>query len=93
MNISTNEKLLIEQYVTNESPSVGVAYLFWFLLWFVSAHRFYLGRPGTAVLQIISYFILIGFVWVIIDAFLIPGMIREQQGLIRERYRAAMTPA
>ena len=82
---STAQLSLIEQRVANDGPSTAVAYLFWFFLWFVSGHRFYLGRPGTAILQILSYFILIGFVWVLIDAFLIPGMIRAKKDAIRQR--------
>jgi TM2 domain-containing membrane protein YozV len=85
MALSTAELTLIEQRVTNDGPSTGVAYLFWFFLWFVSAHRFYLGRPFTAILQILSYFILIGFLWLLIDAFLIPGMIRDKRNEIRQR--------
>ncbi|WP_213982099.1 TM2 domain-containing protein [Sphingomonas sp. dw_22] len=85
MALSTAELSLVEQRVANDGPSVGVAYLLWFFLWFVSAHRFYLGRPGTAILQILSYFILIGFLWVLIDAFLIPGMVRDKNNEIRHR--------
>jgi TM2 domain-containing membrane protein YozV len=85
LGLSTAELTLIEQRVTNDGPSTGVAYLFWLFLWFVSAHRFYLGRPATAILQILSYFILIGFVWLLIDAFLIPSMIREKRNEIRQR--------
>ena len=79
MALSIAELTLVEQRVTNDAPSVVVAYLLWLFLWFVSAHRFYLGRPVSAVLQILSYFVLIGFVWVLIDALLIPGMIRARQ--------------
>ena len=86
MSLSTDKQLLIEARVTNDGPSITVAYLFWFFLWIVSAHRFYLGRPGTAVLQILTYFIGIGFIWVIIDVFLIPGMVRSRQDDLRRRY-------
>ena len=85
MALSTAELSLIEQRVANEGPSTGVAYLLWFFLWFVSGHRFYLGRPGTAILQILSYFILVGFIWVLIDAFLIPDMIRNKRNDIRQQ--------
>ena len=85
MALTTSELTLVEARVANDSPSTGAAYVLWFFGWWLSAHRFYLGRPGTAVLQILSYFILIGFVWVIIDAFLIPGMIREKQNEVRAR--------
>ena len=90
MALSTAELTLIEQRVTNDGPSTGVAYLFWLFLWFVSAHRFYLGRPGTAILQILFYSILIGFVWLLIDAFLIPGMIRERRNQIRQQIALQM---
>lgn len=76
--------------MANEGPSVVVAYLFWFFLWIVSAHRFYLRRPGSAIAQILTYFILIGFIWVLVDAFLIPGMIRQRQEEIRTRVAATL---
>jgi TM2 domain-containing membrane protein YozV len=85
MALSTVELSLIEQRVANDGQNVVVAYLLWFFLWFVSAHRFYLGRPGSAILQILSYFLLIGFFWLLLDAFLIPGMIRESNDRIRGR--------
>lgn len=88
MPLSTEEKLLIETRVTNEGPSVVVAYLFWFFLWFVSAHRFYLRRPTSAILQILSYFVLIGFIWIFVDLFLIPGMVRDRQQQLREQFAA-----
>ncbi len=83
--LSTEQQMLIEQRVTNEGPSAGVAYLLWLFVGLLSGHRFYLGRPGTALLQILSYFILIGFVWWLIDAFLIPEMLRSKRDEIRRR--------
>ncbi|NWM24864.1 TM2 domain-containing protein, partial [Escherichia coli] len=68
MALSIAELTLVEQRVTNDAPSVVVAYLLWLFLWFVSAHRFYLGKPVSAILQILSYFVLIGFIWALIDA-------------------------
>lgn len=83
--LATQDLILIEQRVTNAKKSAGVAYLFWFLTWFVSGHRFYLGRPISAVLQILSYFVLVGFLWLLIDAFLIPGMVRQSTDRERQR--------
>jgi TM2 domain-containing membrane protein YozV len=76
--------------------SLGVAYLLWFLLGFFGGHRFYSGKVGTAVFQLIL--MLIGLlltliylgwliilplvVWVLIDAFLIPGWIRNHNALL-----------
>ncbi|HWJ73674.1 MAG TPA: TM2 domain-containing protein [Kaistia sp.] len=90
MSPSTEQQLLIEARVANNGPNIVVAYLFWFLLWFVSAHRFYLGRPGSAVLQILSYFILVGFIWILVDIFLIPGMLRAKQDRLRAEYAATL---
>ncbi len=84
MGLSTQDQMLIEQRVTNDGPSTAVAYLLWFFLGIVSGHRFYLRRPGSAILQILSYFVLIGFLWLLIDGFLIPGMLRKMRDELRQ---------
>jgi hypothetical protein len=33
----------------------------------------------------LTYFILIGFIWVLVDAFLIPGMVQKQKDDVRQR--------
>lgn len=78
MSFTTEDMILIEQRAANEKKSAGAAYLLWFFLGWVSAHRFYLGKPVTAVLQIISYFFLIGFVWWLLDLLLIPAIIDQK---------------
>ncbi len=93
MALTTAELSLVEQRVANDGPSTAVAYLLWLFLWWVSAHRFYLGRPVSAVLQILSYFIVIGFFWVLVDAFLIPGMIRDKNDEIRNDMVARLRTA
>ena len=71
-----------------QKKSVLVAYLLWWFLGSLGAHRFYLGRTGSAVAMLVItlvsiplMLILIGFVgiavisvWWIVDAFLIPGI-------------------
>ena len=84
MALDTQDRIYIEQRVTNDAPSPLVAYLLWFFLGIISAHRFYLGKWGTALLQIASYFLLIGFVWWLLDAFLISLIIKRRQDRIRE---------
>lgn len=81
--MTTEQRLLVESQVASASPSMGVAYVLWALLGLFSAHRFYLGRPASAVLQILSYLVLIGFLWLLIDAFLIPGMVRSTRDRVR----------
>ena len=76
--------------------SIGVAYLLWFLLGTLGAHRFYVRKTGSAIGQMLLLFIgwltlivgvgallLIGLIiWVIVDAFLIPGWIRNLNSLL-----------
>lgn len=83
MAFSTQELTLIEARVANDAPSTGAAYLLWFFLGFFSAHRFYLGRPGSAIAQFLLNCIVIGWLWTLIDAFLIPGMITAKKDSIR----------
>ncbi len=76
--------------------SAGIAYLLWFFLGGFGAHRFYLGQIGTGVAQLLilvfSFILtfvavgLLGFlvlgVWVIVDAFLIPGIVQRHNQLL-----------
>ena len=72
--------------------SVAAAYGFWFGLWSISAHRFYLGRWITGIVQTTLWYVSLmfwmaghdlalyplvtGLTWIGIDLFLIPGMAR-----------------
>lgn len=69
--------------------SLLVAYLLWFFLGFLAAHRFYLGATTSALILVALWVIgmalsviLIGHVillipalWWVVDAFLIPGLV------------------
>jgi TM2 domain-containing membrane protein YozV len=78
-------------YVSRKT--MGTAYLLWFFLGGVSAHRFYLGFRTSAIVQMLltplGYAMLwskspLGLlavpaagVWILVDAFLIPGMVTK----------------
>ncbi len=85
MALDLAQKTYIEARLANEGPSMALAYIFWLALGLVSAHRFYLGRPGSAVLQIISYLLVIGVVWFLIDVYLVHGLVRQKQEEVRRR--------
>lgn len=75
--------MFVEQQVTNQSQSIALAYVFWACLGLVSAHRFYLGRPISAMTQIFFNILLVGLLWTLIDIILIPGMLRANQEELR----------
>jgi len=66
--------------------TAAVAYLLWFFVGLLGGHNFYLKRTGVAVAQLLIsitfYGLIVTVVWVIIDAFLIPGWIRNQNNLL-----------
>ncbi|MDB6180092.1 TM2 domain-containing protein [Paracoccus fistulariae] len=102
--MNTTQQLLIEQRVTNEAKSPLVAYLLLLLLWGFGVHRMYLGRWASGLIMLLMWGIgwltapiLIGWplialvsVWVVIDIFLIPGMIRDDNAVTRQRLMAEM---
>lgn len=80
--------------------SAGICYLLWFFLGGFGGHRFYLGRTGSAIAMLVIYILswilvfvggigLLGIgaigVWLIVDAFLIPGIVRENNTALQQR--------
>ena len=76
-----------------------MAYLLLIFFGGLGAHRFYLGRTGSGVAQLllciagwatlvlavgIALLVVLG-VWVLIDIFLIPGMIQSHKDAMRQR--------
>jgi len=75
--------------------STGATYLLFLFLGGFGAHRFYLGKTGTAVGQLALG--LLGWVtlfvawlplgiWLLIDLFTIPGMVRDHNMAIADRF-------
>lgn len=71
------------------SRNMVIAYVLWFFLGQLGLHRFYLGRTGSAIVQLILglvgymtfaifglglLFLIPLWIWLFIDIFLIPGM-------------------
>jgi TM2 domain-containing membrane protein YozV len=72
-------------FEANKKTAV-VAYLLWFFLGLLGGHNFYLKRTGVAVAQLVLSLTMVGLVitivWVLVDAFLIPGWVRNQNNLL-----------
>lgn len=67
-----------------------LAYLLWLVTGLFGGHRFYLRRVGTAAAQFLTGG---GFlVWWAVDAFLIPGQVREHNEEQAERERTGRPP-
>ncbi|KRA42224.1 TM2 domain-containing protein [Devosia sp. Root635] len=92
------------QYDANKKSGV-VAYLLWFFLGGFGAHRFYLGSTGPAIAQLVITllsivlsivfvgifgFIIVG-IWVLVDAFLIPGMLQDYNSRLAAHFSGAAT--
>jgi len=99
--LDTQEKALVESQVNNNMKSYIVAYVLLLFLGQVGAHRFYIkgvsiGAIGQLVLGGLGWlttWIFIGYiflflvgVWIIIDLFLIPRMIREHTETLKEDF-------
>lgn len=67
-----------------------LAYLLWLVTGLLGGHRFYLGRVGTATAQFLTGGGLL--VWWAVDAFLIPGQVREHNEEQAERQRTGRPP-
>lgn len=92
----------------SSKKSAGVTYLLWFFTGGFGGHRFYLGETGTAVAQLILSILgwplvfAAGFgflllaplgIWLLVDLFLIPGMIQKKNQALMERLNAGVRPA
>lgn len=87
-----NEKSYIEQQVANRSKSTVIAYVLWFFLGGFGGHRFYFGKTGSAI-GLLALTLLISwwtfgiptFIWVIIDAFIIPSWVKKDEEMVRKQ--------
>lgn len=102
MALSTQQQILIEQRVTNEAKSIGAAYLMWFFLGTLGGHNFYLGQKAAGLAKLALFvlgwlmlahgvgliLLIVDGLWVLVDAFLIPGMVQRHKDKVRRELTA-----
>ena len=99
-NAPGSDVAALMQFEANKK-SVGVAFLLWAFTGSLGGHRFYSGRAGTGAVMAITFVIgllaiaagggvvlVVVGLWAIIDAFRIPGWIREHN----TKLAATLTP-
>lgn len=91
---------LIEQRIANDGKSKVFTLLLWFFGSFIGAHRFYLGKNGTGATMLVLFIagiLTLGIawipllVWIIVDLFLISGMVDESRNELRNTIITQMT--
>lgn len=97
-DLSTEEMLLVNSEVEKKKRSLVVAYLLWFFLGALGAHRFYFKKTGTGIAMLLMVVLTIGFgaiitgIWALVDAFLMPGwQQREVEAIERETIESLKT--
>lgn len=87
----SNDTRALMLFEANKKTAL-VAYLLWFFVGLFGGHNFYLKRTGVAVTQLILTITVVGTLitlfWVLVDAFLIPGWVRNQNNLLATQLRA-----
>lgn len=100
MNETASTRTMMEYDA--QKYSAVISYILWFFLGFLGAHRFYLRRVGSGLLQMALHgvgwltapiiigwlFLALWAIWWVIDALLIPGWIREGNTAIARRLAA-----
>lgn len=98
MTLDTQQQMLIEQRISNDAKSPLLAYLLWIFLGGLGIHRFYLGKSGSGLAMLalaiigavtlpigVGLFLLAALgIWMLVDLFLIPGMVNQQRNQLRE---------
>lgn len=91
MHLTNEERMLVNSEVSRKGKNMLLAYILLIFLGTLGIHRFYLGKTGSAITQLVLTLVgwatavfVIGFVplfivgaWVLVDLFLVPGIVNS----------------
>ncbi|XEC95608.1 TM2 domain-containing protein [Paenibacillus tarimensis] len=87
--LDARELLLLEHEIKNQGKNMVLAYVLWYFLGIFGGHRFYMGRTGSAIAQLVLTITLIGalvtFIWWVVDAFLLHQWVKDHNRNIENR--------
>ncbi|MFD1954339.1 TM2 domain-containing protein [Paenibacillus thailandensis] len=87
--LDARELLLLDQEVKHRGKNMVIAYVLWYFLGILGGHRFYMGRIGSAVAQLILSLTVIGLIvtsiWWIVDAFLLHTMVKDKNREVEQQ--------
>lgn len=97
--LTHEERLVVNSELQKKGKNLALAYILLIFLGQLGIHRFYLNRKGSAIAQLVltivgylTVLVIIGFiplvvvwVWIIVDLFLIPNIFKEENSKIEEQ--------
>ncbi|GBF57314.1 hypothetical protein PbB2_00979 [Candidatus Phycosocius bacilliformis] len=89
VEITQEDMIAIELRADEESKSPFQAYVFWFFLGLVGAHRFYIGHGKTGFLMAALTCSMIGLpisiAWWLADSVLLGSLLQHEREIVRDR--------
>jgi TM2 domain-containing membrane protein YozV len=87
--LDARELILLEQEVRSLGKNMLIAYVLWYFLGIFGGHRFYMGKTGSAIAQLVLTITVIGVIvtaiWWIVDAFLVHAWVRDYNRNVESR--------
>jgi TM2 domain-containing membrane protein YozV len=89
VEITKEDMIAIELRTDEEAKNPFPAYVLWFFLGWLGAHRFYVGETRTGFAMLILTLSMVGFpitfFWWLTDAIRLGGLLQENRDLVRDR--------
>jgi TM2 domain-containing membrane protein YozV len=89
VEITEKDMIAIEIRTDEAAKKPFQAYVFWFFLGWLGAHRFYAGRGKSGLAMVLLTCSIVGFpisfLWWLADSVLLGGILQEDRELVRDR--------